>query len=90
MFLFEILMAKNGNDLTKIRISAHNFPIESGRWKATPKQNRICPICMNNSIGDESHYLFHCIRTNGDLLDIRINFMKEFYKQFQFQFNKLY
>ena len=33
---------------------------------------------MNNSIGDERHYLFHC--TNGDLVDIRINFMKEFYK----------
>ena len=33
---------------------------------------------MNNPIGDESHYLFHS--TNGDLLDTRINFMKEFYK----------
>ena len=65
--------------ILQLRISAHNFPIESGRWKAIPKQNRICPLCMNNSIRDERHYLFHC--TNGDLVDIRINFMKEFYKR---------
>ena len=77
-YLREVKYFKYRSALTKIRISALNFPIESGRWKATPKQNRIFPICMNNSIGDESHYLFHC--TNGDLLDIRINFMKEFYK----------
>ena len=77
-YLREVKYFKYRSALTKIRISAHNFPIESGRWKATPKENRICPICMNNSIGDEGHYLFHC--TNGDLLDIRIYFMKEFYK----------
>ena len=33
---------------------------------------------MNNSVGDESHHLFHCI--DGDLLDIKMNFMNEFYK----------
>ena len=77
-YLREVKYFKYGSALTKIRISAHNFPIESGRWKAIPKQNRICLLCMNNSIGDERHYLFHC--TNGDLVDIRINFMKEFYK----------
>ena len=70
----EVKYFKYRSALSKIRISAHNFPIESGKWKAIPKQNRICPSCMNNSIGDERHYLFHC--TNGDLVDIRINFMK--------------
>ena len=77
-YLREVKYFKYRSALTKIRISAHNFSIESGRWKSTPKQNRICPLCMNNSIGNERHYLFHC--TNGDLVDIRINFMKEFYK----------
>jgi hypothetical protein len=45
--------------LSKIRLSAHGLPIETGRYDKIPRENRICPFGCNN-IGDEVHYLFQC------------------------------
>ena len=45
--------------ITKLRISAHKFPIEVGRYTNTPKQERICPLC-NDGVGSEEHYLLNC------------------------------
>ena len=47
------------NAITKIRLSAHNFPIETGRYMHIAREDRICPLC-NNGVGDESHYLLEC------------------------------
>ena len=46
--------------ITQIRLSTHKFPIESGRYKNIPREQRICNLCCNNLVGDEFHYLFIC------------------------------
>ena len=46
--------------LCKFRCSNLKLPVETGRWKNIPYQNRICSLCEGNAIGDEFHYLFIC------------------------------
>ena len=53
---------KQRRALSRFRISAHNLPIETGRYvkpKKIPRSLRTCPLCTK-SVGDESHYLLHC------------------------------
>ena len=47
--------------LTKFRLSAHNLPIERGRYHKPkiPRQLRTCTKCKTG-IGDEWHVLFIC------------------------------
>ena len=66
--------------ITKSRISAHTFPVESGRWDKTPREKRMCPLCFSNDIGNEKHYIFHC--TNPRLVEIRKTFTPEIYERF--------
>ena len=40
--------------ITKLRISAHKFPIETGRFDYRMRTERICPLCCDG-IGDEMH-----------------------------------
>ena len=44
--------------VTKFRISAHQLPIEVGRYHNIPKSQRLCGLC--NAVGDEKHYILHC------------------------------
>ena len=46
--------------VTKMRISCHLPPIESGRYKRIPRVERLCPLCNRSEIGDEFHYLSKC------------------------------
>ena len=52
--------------LTKFRTSNHKLPVETGRWNNTPFEDRTCPRCATNFIGDEYHYLFECPVLNTD------------------------
>ena len=45
--------------ITKIRISAHNFPTETDHFENKNQTNRICPLCCEG-IGNELHYLIEC------------------------------
>ena len=48
---------------TKLRISAHDLLIETGRYtkpKKTPVENRLCRFCKSNNIEDEPHFILHC------------------------------
>ena len=49
---------------TKLRISAHNFEIERGRYSNTPREKRFCPWCRINKnlevVEDEHHALNTC------------------------------
>ena len=46
---------------TRLRISAHNLPIERGRYTSpkTPEEKRICPHCPSH-IGNEIHFITEC------------------------------
>ena len=56
----DILPSKYRKQLTKLRVGNHRLPIETGRWNNTPRNERICPQCPNQTLGDEFHYLFEC------------------------------
>ena len=55
--------------VTKMRISCHLLPIESGRYKKIPRVERLCPLSNRSEIGDEFHYLLKC--THSSLSHIR-------------------
>ena len=73
--IHEVKYYKYRSAIIKFRISAHTFPLESGRWDKTPREKRVCPLCFSNDIGDEKHYIFHC--TNPKLVEIRKSFINE-------------
>ena len=35
------------------------LPVETGRWRRIPRENRLCHLC-HLDIGDEYHYLLTC------------------------------
>ena len=43
--------------ITKIRISPHKLPIETGRYDQKTQMERVCPLCCEG-IGNETHYIF--------------------------------
>ena len=45
--------------ITKFQISAHKFPIETGRYEHKVQCDRICLLCCEG-IGNEIHYLTEC------------------------------
>ncbi len=45
--------------LTKLRISDHRLPIETGRYVGTPPDQRYCYFCPT-IVGDEYHFIMKC------------------------------
>lgn len=54
------LPEKYASILCKFRTGIVRLPIETGRWRDIPRENRICNLCDRNEIGDEFHYSFNC------------------------------
>ena len=40
------------------------FPIETGRWRRIPRENRKCHLC-HSDVEDEFHYLLVCRELNN-------------------------
>ena len=51
---------------SRLRLSSHSMPIETGRWSRTLREERLCTTC--NTLGDERHFIYHC--TNVDRTDL--------------------
>ena len=64
--------------ITKMRISSHKFPIETGRYEGKERHERLCPLCCND-IGNEKHYLFEC--SNNTIKKTRDEFLSIIYKK---------
>ena len=62
--------------VTKMRISCHPLPIETGRYKKIPRDQRFCPLCKSY-IGDELHCLMECNHPSIASLQ-RENFLEAF------------
>ena len=49
---------------TKLRISAHDLEVETGRYHGIPREERSCKWCLlstnQNAVENETHLLFHC------------------------------
>ena len=71
----DILPFKSRITLTKFRVTNHALPIEVGRWENTERENRHCPFCAGNVLGDEFHYLFECHQFQTD----RTKYIKNYY-----------
>ena len=76
-FLDLIKNVKTRVAVTKMRISCHLLPIESGRYKKIPRVERLCPLCNRSESGDEFHYLLKC--THSPLSHIRGIFLESLY-----------
>ena len=46
--------------LIRFRTTNHKLPVELGRWRNVPLNERTCTKCAFNCLGDEFHYLFEC------------------------------
>ena len=74
-YLNEIRYFKYRSAIAKMRISAHTLPIETGRWKGIPREERACLICDSKEKGDEVHYLARC--NNPTLQSLRQQTIEE-------------
>ena len=45
--------------VTKLRLSNHKLLIETGRYNKTPRELRLCPLCLK-SVETEIHFLVEC------------------------------
>ena len=60
--------------ITKLRKSAHKFPIEIGRFENKASAEKICPLC-SEGIADACHYLTQC-----NVKKVRYELMMIFYQ----------
>ena len=42
----------------RLGLGSHYMPVETGRWKRIPREQRLCPSC--STLGDECHYIYDC------------------------------
>ena len=63
-YLSEVTFFKHRSAMTRLRISAHDLQIETGRYNNQAREERICKWCqlvLNvNSIENEQHFLLEC------------------------------
>ena len=60
--------------ISKLRLSAHKFPIETGRYEQVERDNRKCPFGCDQ-LGDELHYILTC--THPFLSNVRNPYIEE-------------
>lgn len=51
----------------RLRLSSHSMPVETGRWRRIPREERLCTAC--NTLGDEEHYIYTCPEIDRSNLD---------------------
>ncbi len=75
--------------LCKFRTGNHKFPIVTGRYNRTPRENRLCTKCEDNELGDEYHILF--VRKNREILSFGNQYIPMYYQNSpnQFKFAQL-
>ena len=54
--------------ITKFRLGSHKLPIETGRRRRIPRDQRLYQVC--EVLGDEYHILFQCPIINRDNLTL--------------------
>ena len=59
-YLDKITIPKFRNALTKLRVSAHNLAIETGRHIGLDETDRKCKLCTLNAVESEYHFLLVC------------------------------
>ena len=65
------------NTFCKFRTCNHKLPIEVGRYTNTPRINRICIFCNNNTLCDGFHFVLEC----SILSEVRNQFLPKYCHQ---------
>ena len=63
--------------ISKMRISAHNLNIETGRFYNLDRHERVCSMCNLNVVEDEYHFILQCEK----YIDVRRRYLKKYYWQ---------
>ena len=89
-YLDNIVTKKYRSILTKIRLTAHNLKIETGRYARNPieRRERLCVFCDENLVEDEYHFVIEC----NAYAAIRAKYIKKYYtaKKSMFKFIELF
>jgi hypothetical protein len=75
-YLNDVHAASHRIVLTRIRTSAHNLFIETGRWTGVDRADRKCNLCNIDVIEDEFHIILEC----DMYADLRIKFIPLYYR----------
>ena len=59
-YLKQGIPAKYKKYISKFRLSAHSLKVETGRYDATARENRLCTMCNLEDIEDEYHFILKC------------------------------
>ena len=46
--------------IAKLRLGVLPLKLETGRWKDVPLEKRLCPVCEDNCLEDEIHFVVYC------------------------------
>ena len=65
----------------QLRTGTLPLAIETGRFNATPEEERLCLLCELGEIENEVHFLFYC-PTYEDLRDVLFTKMSSVYADF--------
>ena len=60
--------------IAQLRFGILPLHIETGRFSAKSRDQRVCNICKSNDVEDEVHFLFFCQKYN----DLRYNMIQKF------------
>ena len=77
-YLLGIQNFKHRQAVTRLRVSAHRLPVETGRYIKIEYSDRKCKHCDQNEVGDEKHYITSC--SNTMFVILRENFSNSLYK----------
>ena len=61
--------------ISKMRISAHNLNIETGRFYNLDRHERVCSMCNLNVVENEYHFILQCEKH----IDVRRRYLKKYY-----------
>ena len=59
-YLDRIQNLKQRHLFTKLRISAHQLAVETGRYRNIPREERVCGQCDSGAVENEIHLLLFC------------------------------
>ena len=54
------LPRNHGSLISNPKVGILPLPFETGRWKDTPIESRLCSVCDKCLLENEYHFLLHC------------------------------
>ena len=52
--------------MAQFRLGILLLHVETGRFNGTPLENRLCKLCSDGVVEDETHFLLYCNKYDGE------------------------